>query len=166
MAQYINHCGHNIPVEARYAVSHYPAKGDFTYFERANCRTCQKPVHSYFHVYLKGRRSGTSLSDKHNRGRFEAFIRQGEAWLCEPPGRKKDGENSLNKETRAMVMVCEYTLKTARPADTTLHYLERIASAPSVLEHAEGFIRASDVLQRKRQAWLNSLQSKSPLATT
>lgn len=157
MANKILHCGRKLPVENRYAVSNYPGPGDMTYFDYASCRQCKHPVHAFYHVYFQQDKSTvTAISDKDNRHIFQEFIESGRALLV-----LAEVDNTPKKKRppaprpRTQILACEWTLQTSRPADQSAFYLARNERAPYVTDKATGFLRASDVLQEKREAWFS-----------
>lgn len=139
----ISHCGKNLLVENRYAVTNHPSYGDETYFDYAFCQNCGNHVHAYYYVYFrKKQKTETWISDKHNRHVFQGLITNGQAFII--PGH----QDEIPRNTRAQVLAGEWTLNTKKPADFTASYISR---NESVIAFST---QAGDSIRRKREKWL------------
>ena len=146
MARKINHCGKNLPVENRYAVSNWPNHGDTTYFDFAKCETCSHNVHAFWHIYLRATKpTEIFISDKTDRHKFNELIRSGQAFII------PSHQDEIPRNTRAQVLACEWTLQTVKPADQTAHYIRKNDEAPWVSN------KSVLIIEEQRERWVAQL---------
>jgi hypothetical protein len=146
MARKINHCGKNIPVENRYAVSNFPNHGDTTYFDAAKCQRCGHNVHDYWHYGLRATKpTPIYQTDKYDRHKYDELIRSGQAFII------PSHQDEIPRNTRAQVLACEWTLQTIKPADQTAYYIRKNDEAPWISN------KSILIIEEQRERWVAQL---------